>query len=274
MDGLSSPTDPRIASYSQIGDTAWLDRQSLFVAEGRLVVERLIGAKRFAIESILVTPAARLALSARLGAVDAPLLVVSPETMREVTGFNFHRGCLALVKRPLLPAIDSWFEREGVMLALEAVGNPDNVGGLFRTAAALGASGVLVSPTSADPLYRKSIRTSMGAVLQQPWTIAEPWPEALATLRSRGWRVAALTPHPDAITIDQFAAHGHRQVVLVVGAEGPGLTDATLDAVDERVRIPIAASVDSLNVIVAAGIALHAVCRPRESLEPQNPGNP
>jgi tRNA G18 (ribose-2'-O)-methylase SpoU len=259
MNGLSSPTDPRIARYSQIGDTAWLDRQGVFVAEGRLVVERLIGAKRFAIESILVTPAARLALSARLGAVDAPLLVVSPETMQQVTGFNFHRGCLALVRRPTLPAIDAWFERQGVLLVLEGVGNPDNVGGLFRTAAAFGTSGVLVNPTTADPLYRKAIRTSMGAVLQQPWTAAEPWPEVLTTLRSRGWRVAALTPDPEAITIDQFSARGNRQVALVVGAEGPGLTDAAFDAVDERVRIPIVASVDSLNVIVAAGIALHAL---------------
>ena len=96
--------------------------------------------------------------------------------MKQVTGFNFHSGCLALARRPPIATIDRWLEREGVLLALEAVGNPDNVGGLFRTAAAFGASGIFVSPSTADPLYRKALRTSMGAVLQLPWSIAEPWP--------------------------------------------------------------------------------------------------
>jgi tRNA G18 (ribose-2'-O)-methylase SpoU len=259
LDDVSSATDSRLAPYSQVGDAAWLRRQGMFVAEGRLVVERLIGTKRFTIESILVTPAAGRALSAQLEGVDAPVLVCSPEMMNRVTGFNFHRGCLALAKRPPALDIDSWLEGEGVLLALEGVGNPDNVGGLFRTAAAFGARGVLVAPSTADPLYRKAIRTSMGAVLRLPWATVEPWPGVLAALRSRGWRTAALTPNPDASSIDAFAAQGHRRVVLLLGAEGPGVTAAALAAADDRVRIPIAASMDSLNVTVAAGIALHAL---------------
>ena len=155
MHDLTSATDPRLAPYSRVGDAAWLLSRGLFVAEGRLVVERLMDAKRFTIESILLTPAANHALALRLEAVDAEVLVCSPETMKQVTGFNFHRGCLALARRPPIATIDSWLEREGVLLALEAVGNPDNVGGLFRTAAAFGASGIFVSPSTADPLYRK-----------------------------------------------------------------------------------------------------------------------
>jgi tRNA G18 (ribose-2'-O)-methylase SpoU len=270
MNELSPAADPRLATYAHVGDAAWLRRQGLFVAEGRLVVERMIDTGRFAIESILVTPAAKRALSGRLEEVDAPVLLCSPETLSRITGFNFHRGCLALARRPPTPAIDSWLAREGALLALEGVGNPDNVGGLFRTAAAFGACGILVSPSTADPLYRKAIRTSMGAVLQLPWTTAEPWPEALATLRSHGWRVAALTPHADAISIVRFVADDHRRVVLLLGAEGSGLTEAALSAADDRIRIPIAASVDSLNVTVAAGIALHALWQNRRTPNPQN----
>jgi tRNA G18 (ribose-2'-O)-methylase SpoU len=259
MDDVSSPTDPRLRSYSQIADAAWLERNALFVAEGRFVVQRLIDAGRFTIESILVTPAAGVALSDRFEALAAPVLVVSPETMRQITGFNFHRGCLALARRPAMPAVESWFDREGAVLVLEGVGNPDNVGGLFRTAAAFGTSGILVSASSADPLYRKAIRTSMGAVLQVPWTMAEPWPGVLGALRAHGWRVIALTPREDAPPIDRFELVGHRKVALLVGAEGSGLTEAALAAADDRIRIPMAPSIDSLNVIVAAGIALHGL---------------
>jgi tRNA G18 (ribose-2'-O)-methylase SpoU len=257
---VDSEDDPRLAPYARVGDAAWLRRQGLFVAEGRLIVERLIEAGGIAIESVLVTPAARGAIGGRLGAIDAPVLVCSQAILDGVTGFNFHRGCLALARRPAPIAMDHFADRP-LILALEGVGNPDNVGGLFRTAAAFEAGGILVSPSTADPLYRKSVRTSMGAVLQVPWTIAEPWPESLSTLRARGHRVVALTPHQDAMSIDRFAAEGHRNVVLLLGAEGPGLTEAALASAADRVRIPIAPAVDSLNVTVAAGIALHALTR-------------
>ena len=258
---IDSDDDPRIALYARIGDAAWLRGQGLFVAEGRLVVERLIASGRFAIDSVLVTPAARRALGGRLETVDSHVWVCSQATMDRVTGFNFHRGCLAIARRPGPASMNEWFGGDRVLLGLEGVGNPDNVGGLFRTAAAFGAGGILVSPSTADPLYRKSVRTSMGAVLQVPWALAEPWPEALGTLRSHGYRVAALTPQHDAITIDRFASHGYRSLVLLLGGEGPGLTDAALAAADDRVRIPIVAPIDSLNVTVAAGIALHALRR-------------
>jgi tRNA G18 (ribose-2'-O)-methylase SpoU len=187
--------------------------------------------------------------------------VCSPTTLTRVTGFNFHRGCLALARRPAPASMDQWLDGDHALLALDSVGNPDNVGGLFRTAAAFGAAGILVSPSTADPLYRKSVRTSMGAVLQVPWAQVQPLPASLDTLRSHGYRVAALTPHADAVSIDHFASCRHRRVVLLVGAEGQGLSDDMLAAADDRIRIPMAGAVDSLNVVVAAGIALHALRR-------------
>jgi tRNA G18 (ribose-2'-O)-methylase SpoU len=260
IEHIDSEDDPRLVPYSRVGDAAWLRDQGLFVVEGRLIVERLIAAGRCAIDSILVTPAARRALAGRLETAAADVWVCSPGTLARVTGFNFHRGCLALARRPASRSLDDWLAGDRVLLALDGVGNPDNVGGLFRTAAAFAAGGILVSPTTADPLYRKAVRTSMGAVLQVPWAPAE-WPEALGLLRSRGYRVAALTPHLDAISIDRFVSHRYPRVALLLGAEGPGLTDETLAAADDRVRIPITAAIDSLNVTVAAGIALHALRR-------------
>jgi tRNA G18 (ribose-2'-O)-methylase SpoU len=253
--------DPRLAPYAMVGNAAWLRSQGLFVAEGRLVVERLIEAGCCAIHSVLVTPAARRALGGALDRLESGVWICSQDTLRHVTGFDFHRGCLALAWRPAPIAIDPWLQGDHVLLALEGVGNPDNVGGLFRTAAAFAAGGVLVTASTADPLYRKSVRTSMGTVLRVPWAAAEPWPSVLTTLRSHGYRVAALTPQADAMPIDRFASHDYRRVVLLVGAEGAGLTDEALAAADHRVRIPIAAGIDSLNVTVAAGIALHALNR-------------
>jgi tRNA G18 (ribose-2'-O)-methylase SpoU len=261
IEEIESDDDPRLAPYSRIGDGAWLRGQGLFVAEGRFVVERLIETGRFAIDSILVTPAGRRALARRIEAITTNVWVCSPATVAQVTGFNFHRGCLALARRPASASPDDWPAGGRVLLALDGVGNPDNVGGLFRTAAAFGAGGILVSPSTADPLYRKAVRTSMGAVLQVPWAPAEPWPAALGLLRSRGYRVAALTPHPDAISVDQFASRRYRRIVLLLGAEGPGVSDEALAAADDRVRIPIASAIDSLNVSVAAGIALHVLAR-------------
>jgi tRNA G18 (ribose-2'-O)-methylase SpoU len=148
------------------------------------------------------------------------------------------------------------------LLALEAIGNPDNVGGLFRVAAAFGVDGILLSPACGDPFYRKAIRTSMGAVLRVPFAIAERWPQDLESLRATGLRLVALTPDPAATPLRDFAAAvepAAAGMILICGAEGPGLSADVLRLADRRVRIPITAGVDSLNVVVAAGIALAAL---------------
>jgi tRNA G18 (ribose-2'-O)-methylase SpoU len=147
-----------------------------------------------------------------------------------------------------------------LILVLEGVTNADNVGAVFRNAAAFGAGAVLLSPTCCDPLYRKAIRTSMGHVLRVPFARAEPWPDSLIDLRSAGFTVAALSPRGTAITLDAFAAtHRDKPVALLVGSEATGLTDAAAQVAHLQVRIPMAPGVDSLNLAVATGIALSSL---------------
>ena len=255
---MIAPDDPRIADYAHVGDSDWLVAQGLFVAKGRLVVRRMVESGAFTIRSILLTLAARAALADVLDSSRLPVYVCEQQTMNAVAGFNFHRGCLALGVRP--PANDSLDRFTGVsrLLALEGVGNPDNVGGLFRVAAAFGVGGVLLDRTTGDPLYRKAIRTSMGASLRIPFARVDSWWPALQSWRSAGALIAALTPDPAATPISECAQGmpSDRPLILMLGAEGPGLSVETLQAADARVRIPIAAAVDSLNVVVAAGIAL------------------
>jgi len=259
MRGDIDPADSRLEPYRHIGEPAWLQAHGLFVAEGRLVVERLIATARYSIHSIILTPAAHAALTSSLAAADTEVLVCSPSLLEQVTGFDFHRGCLALARRPAAQDEGAWLARGQSLLVLDGIGNPDNVGGLFRTAAALGAGGLLITGTTADPLYRKSIRTSMGAVLQLPWFSVSTAGEAMSRLRVHGYQIAALTPRADAMVLERFAELRLRRVALMLGSEGQGLADEALDAADHRVRIAQASGVDSLNVTVAAGIALHAL---------------
>jgi len=255
--------DPRLRSYRHTGDHAWLRRQHLFMVEGRLVVERLIRGRRFPVESVLITTTALKPLRSTLEGLDAPIYVVEAPALARVTGFNFHRGCLALGRRPGDASVEPILAGR-LIVALEGVGNPDNVGGIFRTAAAFGATGILLDPTSADPYYRKAIRTSMGAVLQVPFARAADWPACLERTRWLGFQLVALTPAAAAsVTLERWASTLARddRLALILGTEGDGLSDSTLAVADVRVRIPTEPVVDSLNVVVAAGIVLSRVQR-------------
>jgi len=267
IDRIESLSDQRVGDYAHVADAAWLLEHGLFVAEGRLVVRRLIEGGRFPIRSLLVTPAAAAALGSTLSADrhrDLPVYVCEQQILNDLAGFNFHRGCLALAKRPFDGVPLDRFAGAHRLLALEAVGNPDNVGGLFRVAAAFGAGGVLLDERSADPLYRKAIRTSMGAALRVPFMTSRAWIDDVRWLQRSGTRIVALTPDAAATTLQAFAATvaAEEPLALLLGAEEPGLSAAALDAADARVRIPIAPDVDSLNVVVAAGIALATLQRP------------
>jgi len=180
--------------------------------------------------------------------------------MNGVTGFSFHRGCLAIGRRP---PVRSWRDLSigaRPLLALERVGNVDNVGSIFRNAAAFGAGGVLLQADCADPLYRKAIRTSMGASLMVPYAAAEPWPGVLRELRDAGWSTVALTPAADATPLpDTVTAIAGGPVALVLGHEGDGLTPEAIEACTHRARIPMASGVDSVNVATAAAIALYQI---------------
>src|SRR5690349_16351799 len=183
---IASPDDPRLDAYRRVGDPVWLRQQGLFVGEGRLVVERLIGLSRYEILSVLVNRAANEAMVELLAALDANVYVCEDPTLASITGFNFHRGCLALVRRPAALPIDALMGAS-TLIALEGVINPDNVGGIFRSAAALGAGGILLDPASGDPFYRKAIRTSMGAALRLPFVRLQNWPADLQLFRAEGF---------------------------------------------------------------------------------------
>lgn len=254
---IDRPDDPRIAGYARIGDHAWLRDRGLFVAEGRLVVSRLLEAWPSAVESILVTPTAHAALPNAVTA-GTPVYVAEASVLESLTGIDFHRGCLALARRPQRIDPQSLLDAQRV-IAIEGIGNPDNLGGIFRVAAAFGVQGVLLDPSTADPLYRKAIRTSMGAVFNVPFARLHDWPSGLRRFQTAGLAVVALTPGATAEPLAAFAARQHGRLILMLGSEGTGLGAAALAACDHQVRIPICDNVDSLNVVVAAGIALHAL---------------
>lgn len=245
--------DPRVSEYGRVGNPASLRAAGLFVAEGRFVVQRLLASRRFRVRSVLVTPAALAAIERDVDPTISVFVAERP-VLASVTGFDFHRGCLALAERPGATSLDVLTGAR--LLALEGIGNPDNVGGLFRVAAAFGVSGVLLDPTSGDPLYRKAIRTSMGAALTLPFARTQRWPGVLRDRQSEGYNVLALTPALAAPPITAVPPKRFAKFVLVVGAEGPGLSEAALAAADVHLRIAMSPGVDSLNVAVAAGIAL------------------
>ena len=253
---VEDPGDERIAAYRDVGDPAALRAGGRFVAEGRLVVQRLVEDARFTVESVLVTRAAFEGLRTTLERITAPVLVCAPAVMNSVTGFNFHRGCLALARRPGADtSIDALLPAHR-LLVIEGVGNPDYIGRIFRAALALGADGVVLDPRSGDPLYRKAIRTSMAATLRLPFARMR-LSDARPALKANGFAVVALTPSVDAIDIADVPSAP--KMALLLGSEGAGLSAEALALADIRARIPIDPAADSLNVAVAAGIAMYAL---------------
>ncbi|HYT25574.1 MAG TPA: RNA methyltransferase, partial [Actinomycetota bacterium] len=187
----------------------------------------------------------------------------SPAVLEAVTGFHVHRGALASVARPPLPDAPTLLAGACRLAVLEDVNNPTNLGALFRSAAALGMGGVLLSPGCADPLYRRAVRVSMGEVLAVPYARLAPWPAALAEVRAAGFELLALTPAAGAEPLDRVEVGPRDRVAVLLGAEGPGLTPAALAAAGRAVRIPMAAGVDSLNVAAAAAVAFWVLGRRR-----------
>ena len=256
--------DPRVAAYRGVSDPELLRSRNLFVAEGRIVVARLIEDGRWPVRSVLVSDAAKRDLEPTLAAIAArvPILVCEAADFLGITGYDIHRGCLALVERPPALPLEEVLAAAHLAVVLEGVGNADNVGGVFRNAAAFGADVVMLGPTCCDPLYRKAIRTSMGATLRVPFVHLDDWPAALTRLRAAGFSLVALTPREPSEPLDRFASRPRApKLALLVGAEGQGLSAAVESAADDRVRIPIARGIDSLNLAVATGIALEHLTR-------------
>src|SRR5688572_1000408 len=254
----------RVSAYRHIADPDQLNDLGLFVAEGRLVVRRLIDLQHWAIESILLTQAAADSLADVLPKTSAPVYLADQQVMNGIAGFNIHRGCLAIVRRPPTPTLDLIAAGPlARVLVLEGVNNPDNVGGLFRSAAAFGVELIVMGPDCGDPLYRKAIRTSMAASLVVPFVQAPQWPGAIRELRADGFTVAALTPNRAVAPIEEVFPHS--KLALLVGSEGSGLSPEAMQAATIRIRIPTTQDVDSLNVTTAASIAMYHCFAERRS---------
>jgi tRNA G18 (ribose-2'-O)-methylase SpoU len=233
-------------------------RGGVFIVEGALALEALLGSE-FHIRSVLAAERTAERVRSLVGG-RAPMVVRSDDEVEAIAGFPFHRGVLAAADRRPLPLVADVLEGAELVVVAEGLTDHENVGALFRNAAAFGVDAVLLDPATADPLYRRSVRVSLGHVLRVSWTRVPTWPHGLGELRQRRFELIALTPAPEAEPIDAVAldlAARRPRVALLVGAEGPGLSDAALATCDRRVRIPIAAGVDSLNVATAAAVAFH-----------------
>lgn len=260
---IVDPTDTRLGDYTSLRDVQ-LRRsleasEGLFVAEGQKVVRRAVQAG-YAVRSFLMTQRWLADLEPELAmASDADCYLVSDDVAERVTGFHIHRGALASMQRQRLPTIDAVLATAVRLVVLEDLVDHTNVGAAFRSAAALGADAVLVSPRCADPLYRRSIKVSMGAVFSLPWTRLVDWYDTVPLLRAAGFTTVALTPADDASSIDEMSS-SHKSALLV-GSEGPGLSARWANAADVRARIPMVAGIDSLNVAAATAVACFALWR-------------
>ncbi|HRQ72213.1 MAG TPA: RNA methyltransferase [Phycisphaerales bacterium] len=273
LERIVDADDPRVEVYRNQKDQ-WLRARAeggtgltggLFMAEGELVVRTLLRS-RFEPVSALVAENRVGALADALAALPrgVPVYVGSRAVVEAIVGFDLHRGVLACGRVGMPMDAESVMRRAAALVVAEELSNHDNLGSIFRSAGALVGperAGVLLGPRCCDPLYRKCLRVSMGCALQVPFARLEPWPDGLGVVRASGFTLIALTPGEDAVPIDEVAARaacvpGFRPALLV-GAEGPGLSEGATAGAELRVRIPISVGVDSLNAAVAAAIALH-----------------
>jgi tRNA G18 (ribose-2'-O)-methylase SpoU len=257
---------PELADYSRLTDVA-LRRAlepagGLYLAESTKVITRALAAGHVP-RSVLLNERWLPDLEPLLaGYPDLPVYVGSEETLQRLTGFHLHRGALAAMHRPALPPLEEVLAGARRVVVLEDIVDHTNVGAAFRAVAGLGADAVLVSPRCADPLYRRSVRVSMGTVLQVPWTRIGEWQDAAPRLHDAGFHLAALALTDGAMALEEFAADPPPRVAIVMGAEGDGLSRRALASADTIVTIPMSHGVDSLNVASAAAVALYALRAP------------
>lgn len=259
---VGDPADPRLADFR---DLTRADRRpdrpggkGLVIAEGVVVVRRLL-ASPYPLRAVLGLGRRIEELVEELSVESAPVYTTTAEVMAQVVGFHLNRGVLAVADRVSAASPERVVERAHRLVVLEGVGDHENLGALFRNAAAFGVDGVLLGPGCSDPLYRRSVRVSMGHVLAVPFAPLQPWPAGLKWLRDQGFRVLALTPDGPAALRDELRDElgGDDRVAVLLGSEGPGLTQEALDASDVAVRIPMVPGVDSLNVATAGAVAFY-----------------
>jgi tRNA G18 (ribose-2'-O)-methylase SpoU len=254
---VDDPADPRLADYAGLTDAALRTSleaaHGLFVAEGEKVIRRAVGAG-YPVRSLLVTPDRLAGLGDLAGTVPGPVYVTPHDVAERITGYRVHRGALASMARRALPGVAAVVAGHSRILVLEDLVDHGNVGAIFRCAAALGVEAVVLAPRCADPLYRRAVKVSMGAVFAVPYARMTDWYGGLAELRAAGFTLLALVP-------DQSAAV---RVALLLGSEGDGLSSRWRHEADRCVCIPMspramALGVDSLNVVAAAAVACYSL---------------
>jgi tRNA G18 (ribose-2'-O)-methylase SpoU len=264
---IDDPDDPRLHDYTSLTDVELRRRrepaEGLFIAEGEKVIRRARHAG-YRMRSMLLSAKWVDVMRDVIDDVPAPVYAVTPDLAEQVTGYHVHRGALASMQRKPLPTAEELLaaapaQGEGRRVALfEDIVDHANLGAAFRSAAALGVDAVFLSPRCADPLYRRAVKVSMGAVLQVPWTRLESWPKDIEEFRRQGFVTAALCLADKAITLPELAARRYDKLALMLGTEGDGLSVDALRAADEWVSIPMSAGVDSLNVAAASAVAFYA----------------
>ncbi|MFB8248467.1 TrmH family RNA methyltransferase [Streptomyces sp. NPDC055952] len=263
---VEDPDDPRLRDYTGLTDVDLRRKrepaEGLFIAEGEKVIRRAKDAG-YAMRSMLLSAKWVDAMHDVIDDLPAPVYVVDPGLAEQVTGYHVHRGALASMQRKPLPTAAGLLGTARRVVVMESVNDHTNIGAIFRSAAALGMDAVLLSPDCADPLYRRSVKVSMGAVFSVPYARLDSWPGDLHAVREAGFTLLALTPAERARSLDEVAPHTLDRVALMLGAEGDGLSTRALRAADEWVRIPMSHGVDSLNVGAAAAVAFYAVATGR-----------
>jgi tRNA G18 (ribose-2'-O)-methylase SpoU len=255
---IDDPDDPRIAAYRQVRERDLVGREGLFIAEGEVVLRVLIGSSRFAPLSLLIAQKRIAGLAPLIAELpqQVPVYAAGQSVLDAIVGFPIHRGVLALGRRGLAPTPEqliAGMPARALLIGLFGIANHDNIGGVFRNAAAFGADAVILDATCCDPLYRKAIRVSVGAALITPFARLASGQDALALFKSHGFSSLALSPSGPTRLAELRRSN---RVALLLGAEGPGLP-ADLLARAQGVRIPMAAGFDSLNVATASAVALH-----------------
>ncbi|MEV6223027.1 TrmH family RNA methyltransferase [Nocardia fluminea] len=255
---IDDPTDPRVDDFRNLSDADRRPdlpgRKGLVIAEGVVVVQRMLDS-RFAPSALLGVGKRFETLAGDLADHDLPYYRASAEVMAEVVGFHLNRGVLAVAPRPAELTVDEVLDGARTVAVLEGVNDHENLGSMFRNAAGLGADAVLFGDRCADPLYRRAVRVSMGHVLRVPFAQLPRWPQSLDLVRDKGFQIIALTPNPAAVNL--ATAMTGEKVALLLGAEGPGLTEEAMRATDVRARIPMSPGTDSLNVATAAAMAFY-----------------
>ncbi|MFF0169095.1 TrmH family RNA methyltransferase [Streptomyces prasinus] len=289
---VEDPDDPRLHDYTGLTDVELRRKrepaEGLFIAEGEKVIRRAKDAG-YEMRSMLLSAKWADVMRDVIDELPAPVYVVSPEIAERVTGYHVHRGALASMQRAPLPAVAELLHTTGRVVmesgddhpgigAMPASGPQDdagqriaifegfvdhaNLGAAFRSAAALGIRGILLSPDCADPLYRRAIKVSMGAVFSVPHARFDAWPTGLDVVREAGYDILAMTPDEKATPLDRLDPKRFERCAIMLGSEGHGLSTYALRAADEWVRIPMSAGIDSLNVAAASAVAFYAT-RPR-----------